>query len=733
MRSTLAPLLVLAAACGDNVSVAPDGAAPDGGPLPDGAPPIVDPTQGAWIDQFSLPGVSGFGARVEDVALAADGTVYVAGIFADASGVAVANVARWTGDEWEPLGAGLDGWVRALAVAPSGVLWATVTSDDTSSAWLAVWDGSGWDETPALDGAIRGFALSGDEVVAVGDFTGGVQAFDIALGTWHALTPGGISGAPSAIAATPTGVCVAGSFDSIDGVAAENAACWNGTAWSALGAGLPGGVDVLARSPANGRWYAGGTLTFITDPSTGEYEAGIGELVAGNWRPFRGGIDNGFINEVRAIGFDGDDVIVGGHFQSAGPSDVPASHLARFTPGAAGGWSEVGGGLANDVGVFLPSIIGTNDLDIAADGTIWVAGLYTRAGGVPAVSIAAIPPAGPPVALVGSRTVLGVGGFVDTVAAAPGGGILAGGGIAFGGTTPMTNIGTLRGAAWSELGGGVPGIVRDVLVLPDGTIAVAGELFIDGALAAYAEWDGTAWQLAGGRVDGGGFALVRGDDGTLWLGGDLFSVDGDPLANLARRSPTGGWVPDGAFDGRVSGLAISGDSVVAVGSFTRVGDAVARAVAARSAAGAWAELGGGVGGDFSYVNAVAVSPVLGVIIGGVFDGAGDTASAVDLAAWDGATWNDLGTGFSADNFALVSALLPYGRGVFVAGGFQTIGGEAVSNLAWFDGTAWHALGAGVADLSEEMTILDDVLWIGGPFTAAGGRPASGLAAWDFAP
>ena len=38
-----------------------------------------------------------------------------------------------------------------------------------------------------------------------------------------------------------------------------------------------------------------------------------------------------------------------------------------------------------------------------------------------------------------------------------------------------------------------------------------------------------------------------------------------------------------------------------------------------------------------------------------------------------------------------------------------------------DGAAWHALGAGLADLAEEMVVIDDVLWIGGPFTAAGGR------------
>ena len=64
--------------------------------------------------------------------------------------------------------------------------------------------------------------------------------------------------------------------------------------------------------------------------------------------------------------------------------------------------------------------------------------------------------------------------------------------------------------------------------------------------------------------------------------------------------------------------------------------------------------------------------------------------------------------------------------------FPEAGGVAgTRNLAWYDGTAWHQLGGGLADLAEAMVVVDHILYVGGPFTAAGGYPASGMAAWSF--
>jgi hypothetical protein len=729
----------LAAACGDNIG-APDGVPSDAWMSieSDGPPPPGDPAVGVWDSGFEMPGVSGFGARVEDIAIDGDGSIVVAGIFADAAGLPALDIARWDGSDWSALADGLDGWVKAIEFDAAGTLWAAVTASDVSSGALARWTGTAWETANTTDGAIHGLAIVDDGIAVAGDFTGGVRVLDPADDQWTMVAPGGVNGSATAIAATTgDGFCVAGSFDSIDGVAVENAACWDGADWTALGVGLPGGVATLVRSPG-GEWFAGGTLTFIVDPMTGEYEAGVGHLVGGTWQPFQGGIDNGFINEVRAIAFAGDAVYVGGHFQDAGPTNVPATHLAEYTPG--GGWRELGGGLLNDVGVFLPYIVGAGDIAVASDGSLWVGGLFTRAGAVPAVNVARIPTTGAGSALVGPRVVLGVGGFVDTVTPGDASGVIAGGGFAFAGQTLLDNVGILDGETWTPIGPGITGIVRDAIVLyPGARIAVAGELFIDGAPAAYAEWNGTSWEMPGGRVDGVGFALEAGANRDVWLGGDLFAAGATPLGNLAHLSNET-WTADAIFDGRVSALAMYGGELVAGGSFTMVDATPASAIAVRDAAGTWSELGGGIDGAFGYVNAIAVATApqdfsFGIVIGGEFDGVGGQPIP-DLARFDGMEWSDLSTGFTTTDFTFVSALRPHfqgfgGTGVFVAGGFSMIGGIPASNIAWFDGTAWHALGAGLADLAEEMVVIDDVLVVGGPFTAAGGKPSSGIARWDF--
>ncbi len=717
------------AGCGDDPASSPD-AGPD--PDPDAGAVPGDPTTGAWRAGFELPGPSGGGSRVEALARGADGTIYLAGIFGDAAGRAARNVVAWDGTDYQALGDGLDGWVRGLAIDDAGALWAAVTSDgDTPGARVYRWDGTSWTTAgAALDGALFDLAIVDGAPVVVGEVTGGVLRFDGAA--WAPVGTGApgaaIEGVATAVAAGPDGPCVAGSFTSIGGVAAENAACWTGAAWAPLGAGLPGGVAVLARSPG-GTWYAGGTLTFLIDPELGTYEAGIAVLDGGTWAGLDGGIDNGFINEVRAIAFDGDDVLIGGHFLTAGDDDVAAVHLARWSP--TGGWSQLGPGLANDVGVFLQYLIGGHALLVEGDGAVWVGGLFTRAGATPASNLTRLSPAGAAATIVGPRPVLGVGGFVDALAAAGDGAVVAVGAFGFAGEVAATNAAVLDADGWASLAA-LPGVGRAVIVRDDGAIAVAGELIVDGAPAAFAQWDGAAWTTPGGRVEGAGFALIEDEAGALWLGGELASAGGTPVTNLARLDGAT-WSAPAAFDARIGGLAEWDGRIVAVGQFAAVDGAPAAGLAIEDADGAgWAELGGGLDGDFAYASAITVSEALGVVIGGAFEGVGGEPLP-DLAAWDGAAWSDVGGGVTgSQGFAIVSSVQAYGDGLFVTGAFDAAGGVAAANLAWFDGAAWHALGDGLNDLAESLIVVDDVLFVGGPFTVAGGRPASGIAAWDFA-
>ena len=50
------------------------------------------------------------------LALDGSGNLYAAGYFTEAGGVSVNYVAKWDGQNWSPLGAGMDNVVSSLAV-----------------------------------------------------------------------------------------------------------------------------------------------------------------------------------------------------------------------------------------------------------------------------------------------------------------------------------------------------------------------------------------------------------------------------------------------------------------------------------------------------------------------------------------------------------------------------------------------------------------------------------------
>ena len=124
--------------------------------------------------------------------------------------------------------------------------------------------------------------------------------------------------------------------------------------------------------------------------------------------------------------------------------------------------------------------------------------------------------------------------------------------------------------------------------------------------------------------------------------------------------------------------------------------------------------------------------------GGSFTTAGGVA-VNGIARWNGTAWSAVGGGV-AGTFPDVAALAVYdsdgpGPGVarlHAAGFFTSAGGVAANNIASWDGTAWSALGAGTAGNTgiNCLAVFGDHLYAGGSFTSAGGAPANYISRWD---
>ncbi len=315
------------------------------------------------------------------------------------------------------------------------------------------------------------------------------------------------------------------------------------------------------------------------------------------------------------------------------------------------------------------------------------------------------------------------------------------------------------GSAWVEVGGGVNGL------LPPGVIAlhavgsrlyVGGQFTTAGGLAAanVAAWDGAGWQALGVGADfavhaldsyagpssavllaTGGFGLIGGQptavgawDGSTWsaLGGRL-------------RGHLPGFSSFGPLGLTIAVPASGPHGIVVGGAFSSAGESAA-AQLARFDGITWRAV---VEGN-ALIGDVAASVVHDdgtgkrVYVGGDLDAAG--LDAVDLVArFDGEQLERVGR-YAQDAGAvraLASADLGTGPRLYAAGTFSTIGGVPASRMATWDGSAWSALANGGANATVEALLHDPAadahgLYTGGAFTNVGGVAAIGVARFDGA-
>jgi hypothetical protein len=221
------------------------------------------------------------------------------------------------------------------------------------------------------------------------------------------------------------------------------------------------------------------------------------------------------------------------------------------------------------------------------------------------------------------------------------------------------------------------------------------------------------------------------------------------ITNTVSGSTTNGWsAAGGGVDGPVYSLLVNGGILYAGGVFAHAGGAAANSVAQWDGAN-WSALGSGLqqGGLLgAQPAAVYCLATLGanVYAGGLFSLAGG-APAAGTVAWNGSQWSALGSGLGQTILNLLNP--PTARAMLVANGnlyvtgenLSLAGGSAVSGLAVWTGTNWLTVPQGLQGYEFELagaigsgyalTGFNGEVVIGGAFGAAGGLPASGLAAF----
>lgn len=704
---------------------------------------------GTWDSRFFLTGIQG---EVRSIATGVD-EVYVGGQFFAADALAVTNIASWSGTNWAALAGGVNGAVNAMAVH-DGVLYAGgefSSAGAVSANRIARWDGANWS---ALGDGIEGTRLAALAVDAAGalyaggEFTnaGGVAVANIARwdgANWSALGSG-LRNDPYAawvlaLATRGTDLYAGRFFTDAGGVNVSCIAKWNGTNWSALGAG----VDDLNYLPqvtalaVNGNdLFAGGAFTKAGNVSA----AHVARWDGVSWSALGGGLTRFFGDiPVAALAVSGGDLLVGGRFETAG--GVSATNLARWNGTA---WTELGGGASGSVkaimvtdGVYLGGAFTVTNASRTTGLARWNGSEWTTlsAGGGKGVY-------GP------RNCVLLADCFGDDVAALvpDGQSLVAAGGFVLAGDVVVNNVARWDGTNWSPLGSGVNGHVR-ALARNQTALYAAGRfrLFGDTTSSNVARWNGAAWLPLGGGLNGPVHALaLKGTD--LYAGGSFSVAGGVAASNVARWDGTNWSALGSGVNGAVYALVVSGGVLFAGGRFTAAGALVASNVACWDGS-QWVQLGNGVGGVVNSLVRVRPPPVSALavrgnelFVGGDFAWAGGVA-ATNVARWDGTNWFALGAGvLAAPAFApppSVTVLVVSASELYVGGSFGNAGGLSARNLARWDGSQWIAFndgvdgGAGSWPTVEALALEWGQLYIGGHFKFAGDKPAAGFAIWSW--
>ncbi len=287
-----------------------------------------------------------------------------------------------------------------------------------------------------------------------------------------------------------------------------------------------------------------------------------------------------------------------------------------------------------------------------------------------------------------------------------------------------------------------------------------------------ARWDGEQWSPltdAGTSVSGtngtvrtlASFDEGSGSGPVLLVGGDFGEAGGGDADNVARWNGSS-WssVVDAATtvqgtNGPVDALAVfndgSGDTLYVGGEFTSAGGVTAHNIASWDGSNFASVRGLGPGslGANGAVRSLAVSDVDGVTslyAGGSFTLI-DGVPTDYVARWDGANWTSLtdATTLVQGTNNSVLALANHegeGSGLYVGGFFTAAGGKTASHVARWDGANWFALvddstgeegtDGSVKSLQsyDEGGSVGSVLFLGGFFDNAAGTVADHIARWD---
>lgn len=383
-----------------------------------------------------------------------------------------------------------------------------------------------------------------------------------------------------------------------------------------------------------------------------------------------------------------------------------------FAQNCEGEWQEFGGGANGAVNAFIA-------FDDGSGPSIYAAGEFTSIDGIAASRIARWDGS------VWSPLGTGLNQRVNALAVFDSGSgpeLYAAGDFVNAGGVPVSRIAKWDGKSWSGVGSGLNDTANALAVLDDGdggSLYATGEFTFAGGSAAsrIAKWTGSQWRRLGTSglrsidddfLPAEGSAMAVYDDGTgraLYIGGSFAGAGFTDSQNIVKWNGT--FVAMPLVGDPIEAMTVhddgSGPALYFGGRFTFPGNRVAKWDGDH-----YSPLGTGLsgGGFTNALSLVSVNSVTGprLLAGGEFGTAGLMA-ALNIAQWDGQSWEPLGVGLDGFN-RTVRALFPIDNGsgvtVIAGGNFTQSGDLNIDRIASWNPCVFSC----PADLAEPFGTLN---------------------------
>jgi hypothetical protein len=681
------------------------------GPLSDGA--LTNGANGP-INEFIAWDPDGDGPLLE--------RLVAAGAFTSIGGVAALNIAQYDPStaQWSPFGAGIPLTVFCLAVYNgrivagcdggypdaafdrtvqfwTGTMWAMMSATSSGSVEdMIVYDGSLY---------IAG-AFYTEYVTPTSNTAHFIARWDDALHTWEDVEEADFGSQKGSVVhslAVYDGKLVAAgnkvSAGSTTGNAVHITHGYPGGSWTAMTDGTDPGT-IRDMKVYGGELLVAGTFTELNGVTCRSLAGWNGST----FHDFQGGVSTpGITATVWSVAIH-DGIVIGGDFLTAGGTNV--NRVAHW-PAGGSAWQALAGGIDErvyEVCTYRNEVVAggwfANAGGPASNIAHWNGAAWAPFGGGSASYVLAMTPFAGRMVAGGSFTQPALMlGTANNIASWNGGELSA---FGLGLNNAVYALETFK---YTGINGSNELIAGGVFTTAGGVGALRIARWREQPISAYPP---PAWEPMGAGFNFNVYAIER-MGGATYAGGNFTSSGTTPVSRIARwNETTDTWESmAGGMNGTVRALKEFNGSLYAGGSFTTAGG-VATGGLARWTGTGWAQVGGNFLGQVHTLEVYNGS----LIIGGQFAG---LANGANIARYDGVNYFNLGTG--GTNSVGVRSLKTNGIRLYAGGVFTSIGGVSAENIAWWDGTAWHAASGGANGVVWALGSFYDEIHAGGEFTA----------------